>query len=119
MPKTTGGKRATILSALLLVLIFVFTSTVCAATAAMELPASHPCCPPTNHQSQNNCLKMLCVSTVPVLVSHAPDFSPQVAASVSLNPAPKIGFVSPDSVSQPHLWPPPPDLFLDFHQFRI
>ena len=115
----TKTKAAKVVPALLLVFIFLFTSLACAGMAAARLPAAHPCCPPTEHHSQDNCLKMRCISTAPALLPPSTDNRAQISAVVSVAPVPAAYDSWPQSSPDAALGRLPHELFLNHHQFRI
>jgi hypothetical protein len=107
------------IQALLLVFVFFFTSLVCAAMAPGPLPAAHPCCPPTGHQSQDNCLRMRCISTAPVLLPASVDNRTELVTFVSAEPALAATDLLRQRVPDASPGPLPHELFLSQHQFRV
>jgi hypothetical protein len=101
--------RKRVIPVLLIGFVLLFSSLACAAIAPA---ATHPCCPPTGHPGQDNCLKMQCIASAPVLLPSA------IAVAISAHPvaAAQVPLQAVPEATTRYILP---DLFLNHHQFRV
>jgi hypothetical protein len=82
------------------------------------LPAAHPCCPPTGHPSQDNCLKMQCIANAPALLP-ASESCTEIAVALNPEVVPAVPDPLPQGEPNTFFQPLPHELFLCHHQFRV